>query len=253
MWPTSGGERTLTGSEAVLVANAIETMIDLMLDYTEVDDESDEETLTAALHTGISVYDGLSIGQRVAMLYQAAKHLLTPLALPATELSAVVDATIAAIYCEVRDRIEIEVDFFSGHDDPIVSPNGEGTSPVQWRRWVLNACRETIGPGEWDENLSDTALAQLPLDQWEDWIDYLVSSILWDRDFEFADSFLDANPDSARIRRHALGIEDDYFVSPAPDPTPAQLTRLIAQTRQLVLPFSIFSSGDGRPANDPPF
>lgn len=252
MWPTSGGERTLTGNEAVLVANAIETMIDLMLDYMEVDDEADEESLSAALHTGISVYDSLSIGQRVAVLHQAAQHLLTPLPLPATELSAVVDATIAAIYCEVRDRIEIEVDFFSGQDDPIVSPNGEGTSPVQWRRWVFDAYRETIGPDEWDENLSDAALARLPLELWEEWVDGLVSAILWDRDFEFADSFLDANPDSARVRRRALGIEDDYFVSPAPDPTPTQLTRLIAQTRQLVRPFSIFSSGDRRPAGDNP-
>lgn len=252
MWPTSGGERTLTGSEAVLVANAIETMLDLMLDYLEWDDVSGEEPISAALHTGISVYDALSIGQRVAVLHQAARHLLTPLPLPIENLSAVVDATIAAIYCEVRDRIEIEVDFFSGQDEPVISPNGEGTSPVQWRRWVLDTCRETLGPGEWDESLSDTAIARLPLKRWEEWIDGLVSAILWDRDFEFADSFLDANPDSARIRRRALGIEDDYFVSPAPDPTPAQLTRLIAQTRQLVRPFSVFSDGDRRPAGDNP-
>jgi hypothetical protein len=33
MWPTSGGDRTLTGTEAVLIANAIDTMLDLIIDY----------------------------------------------------------------------------------------------------------------------------------------------------------------------------------------------------------------------------
>ena len=70
--------------------------------------------------------------------------------------------------------------------------------------------------------------------QWESLIDSLAEAILWDRDFEMADSFLDVDPGVSRQRRRLLGIEDDYFASVAPDPRPDEILNLVAKTRDIV-------------------
>lgn len=71
-------------------------------------------------------------------------------------------------------------------------------------------------------------------DRWALWIEYLADAILWDRDFELAEDFLDADPRVSRRRRQLLGIRDDYFTRVPPDPKPSELTALISDTRALV-------------------
>jgi hypothetical protein len=247
MWPTSGGDRTLTGTEAVLIANAIDTMLDLIIDYMGLDDQSDEETSAAALHTGISVYDSLRIGQRVAVLNLVAQHLLTPSIFHQDSITAAFDGAIAAIYSEIRDRVEIEIDIMSAHDPTELGSYPDLPSSSRWRRWVLQSCHETLGRGDWNKIHSDEDMAWVKLQVWEDWIDQLSMAILWDRDFEYAETFLDADPDAARARRRAMGIDEDYFVSPPPDPTPSQVETLLARTRNLVRSFCV---GDSHPADD---
>jgi hypothetical protein len=104
-----------------------------------------------------------------------------------------------------------------------------------------------LGRGDWNKIHSDEDIAWVKLQVWEDWIDQLSMAILWDRDFEYAETFLDADPDAARARRRAMGIDDDYFVSPPPDPTPSQVETLLARTRNLVRSFCV---GDSHPADD---
>ena len=257
MWPTSRGDRTLGGSEAALIASAIAAMLDLIVDQIHDDCGDDDEaaddtgSLHAALHTGVSVYDSLNLGQRLAILHRTTLHLLTPAEVPDRQIAAVDEATIAVIFNEIRDWVEMESDCLSA-DDP--QPTSEDRYLMtRWRCSVLAACQEVLGPGDWDAFAEEARLTAVPLDQWEEWIDYLASAILWDRDFEFVDSFLDADPDSARIRRQALGIDDDYFVCPAPDPNPAQIDQLVADIRNTLLPFGVFSGGDPQPTGDEPF
>lgn len=265
MWPTSSGDRTLLGSEAVLVANAIHTMVDLLVDFMGIqveEDDVDECRVSPVLNTGISVYDSLAFGQRIAMLHRAARHLLTTDAFAGRLIAAVDDATIAAIYCEIRDRVEMEIDFATdleeddepfdpqydrpysrrenAEPDAIIRDPAASNTSILWRRWVVDACCELLGDGPWHDCQSDLAIIAIPIIDWEDWIDLLASEVLWDRDFEFADSFLDAEPKAARSRRQVLGIEEDYFVQPAPDPTPAQVERMIAETIQWVRPYSVW-------------
>ena len=254
MWPTSEGDRTLQGSEAVLLATAIDTLLGPLVDYLGGDDETDQAGGAAVLQTGVAVFDTLPITQRIAALHHAAEHLLSDTPLPGESLSAADDATVAAIYSEVRDQVEIEIDLCNdplgeipsgSRTDASVSPTAttavsdpwpaEIPALMNWRRLVYRACCEVLGDdGPWAEIGSLAELAKLEIGEWELWIDCLASAILWDRDFEFAESFLDADPDAARRRRAALGITDDYFVRPAPDPSPREIGRLIKQTRRLV-------------------
>ncbi len=269
MWPTSEGDRTLQGSEAVLLAAAIDTLLGPLVDYLDHDDHSDQESVAAVLQTGVAVFDALPIAQRIAALHHAAEHLLSDAPFPGELLSAADDATVAAIYSEVRDQVEIEIDlskdpfddeFFAGMAAPPAGPSITGqtrTDPplMSWRQLVHRACCEVLDDeGPWTEVSTAEELAELEIDEWELWIDCLASAILWDRDFEFADTFLDADPDAARRRRAALGISDDYFVRPAPDPSPREIGRLIKQTRRLVRSVQANAGRQPRPLDEePPF
>jgi hypothetical protein len=84
------------------------------------------------------------------------------------------------------------------------------------------------------------------------WVDCLASAILWDRDFEFAETFLDADPEAARQRRKTLGIVDDYFVMPAPDPSIDKIDQLVSNTRDLVRSFYSDDESQTMPPIDDP-
>lgn len=260
MWPTSDGNRTLRGAEAILLASTIDVMIDQLSDYIDCDDEAHPQVNAAICQTGISVFDSLTISQRIAVLHHAALQLLTDAPFPHDCLSAIDDATIAAIYAEVRDQIEIEIDFYR-YDFLDVDRDANSTgadrgelvtsaADVQWRRLIHNACLEVLDEdGSWCDVVTNAELARVELSEWEVWVDCLASAILWDRDFEFAETFLDADPEAARQRRKTLGITDDYFVMPAPDPSADKIDQLVSKTRDLVR--SIYLDDESQSIDDP--
>ena len=90
MWHTSRGDRTLRGEEALLVQTSIETMVDALLVRIDEDAGADCES-------GVAVYDAFSASQRIGLLHDVAKYLLTDTetTLP---LSAPLEATIAAVW-----------------------------------------------------------------------------------------------------------------------------------------------------------
>ena len=69
---------------------------------------------------------------------------------------------------------------------------------------------------------------------WNTLIEHLTDAVLWDRDFEMADSFLDIDPSVSQRRRRMLGIDDDYFTRVAPDPRPDEVWNLVSRTRDIV-------------------
>jgi hypothetical protein len=227
MWHTSRGDRTLRGEEAALVSNAIDCMIDALM--VHIDD--DLEDSAAVCESGIAAYDVFSPSQRIGLLHDVAKHLLTETetALP---LSAPLDATVAAIFIDIRDQVAIEIDFLSAQDDADEAPT--------WRQMVLAAYVAIFSPIEGDNRVWDAVCGELPDDscedirQWENLVDPLADAILWDRDFEMAESFLDVDPGVSHQRRRLLGINEDYFTSVAPDPRPEEVFRLISRTRDIV-------------------
>jgi len=173
-------------------------------------------------------------------LHHVSTHLLTDL-LPLTEeTSAVDDATIAAIFSEIQDQLTIEIDLHS-EDDSAVEFDEPFRGPASldaahWRSHVLAAFVQlNAGSDGVDDYQAPKSVTETSLDAWEDLIDALASAILWDRDFELVDGFMDEDPVSASQRKKLLGIHDNYFIEPPLDPTTSETRVLLAQARSLAL------------------
>ncbi len=250
MWHTSQGDRTLRGAEATLVGIAIETMIDALMIH--IGDE-DEDAFVAECHSGIAVYDSLSACQRIGLLHDVARHMLavTEAGLP---LSAATEATVAAVFVEIRDQVAIEIDLYCddlGAGDSVDSDSGTASDGDEWtwRGLVLAAHGEVsqrlddeepgLDSGTRSEELDSEAI-EIPdetsgeISEWAYLIERLTSAVLWDRDFEMAESFLDVDPRVSQQRRRLLGIDQDYFTRVAPDPRPEEVSRIVSKTRDII-------------------
>lgn len=243
MWPTSSGTRTLHGAEAALIAAGIVVMLDslderLSDEDDDRDDEDDQHSPTADMQLGIAVFDSLTIPQRVAMLHHVSTHLLTDLVPVTEETSAVDDATIAAIFSEIQDQVTIEIDLHLDDDSDIEFEEYfrgvESCDAASWRSLVLAAFMQlNDGSDGVDDYQPPESATHTSIDAWEDLIDALASAILWDRDFELVDGFMDEDPVSASHRKKLLGIHDNYFIEPPLDPTASETRVLLAQARSL--------------------
>ena len=229
MWHTSRGDRTLCGEESALVRRAIDSMIDALMIH--IDD--DIEDTAAVCESGIAVYDAFLPSQRVGLLHDVAMYLLTDTE-SAPAPAAALDATVAAIFVDVRDQVAIEIDFLSAEADD------DRWREPSWRQLVLSAFKAVFRPPHGDSEVWEAMCDQLPdescveIHQWEHLVNSLSDAILWDRDFEMAESFLDVDPGVSQQRRRLLGINEDYFTRVAPDPRPEDVFRLISRTRDIV-------------------
>lgn len=230
MWHTSLGDRTLCGDEAALVRMSIESMIDALLIHVDEEIENEETGADARIdcESGIPIYDALTISQRIAVLHDVAKYLLTDTE-KVLSLSAELEASVAAIFIEIRDQVAIEIDF----------PSINRQQNPNWRALVRAAYDSVFADditGLHDEEINEDLPSPNDRDirRWEYLIEALSDAILWDRDFEMADSFLDDDPGVSLTRRRLLGIDDEYFTSIAPDPRPDEVYRLISRTREIV-------------------
>jgi hypothetical protein len=216
MWRTSAGERTLAGAEAALLRESIADMADSLHD--------EAEGLADEWPCGVKLFDELSWQQRLALLERVAKALLEP-EVPAPELSTVNEATVGAIFALLRRNIVIELD---EANDPHVSTEFD---VYYWRR-LIAACQEP--PGSDDDFHLEVESADL--DAWETLIECLGDQILWNADWDMPELFLDAEPATSRARRKRLGIERNYFITPAPDPRDKEVPTLFANLHQLLGP-----------------
>ena len=226
MWHSSTGDRTLQGCEAIQVAAAIETMIDAL--FVHIDEDSHEqEASIPECESGIAVYDRLSACQRIGLLHELATYLLTS-SEPPLGFSAMTDAGVAALFVEIRDQIAIEI----GLSDTLPPEDH-----FRWREMVCDALDESnqkcIAVGVEDLVAPPPRDCQ-EIDEWETVVDVLANDILWDRDFEMADEFMDEDPTVSDHRRKLMGIERDYFTHVAPDPMPDQAFGLVCETRKIL-------------------
>ncbi|QDT08139.1 hypothetical protein [Planctomycetes bacterium K23_9] len=243
MWHTSKGDRTLVGAEAEVAAHAVDTMVDALTNFIDDDGTNDDwDNISVFCESGVALYDELPPTRRIALLREVASHLLSDTS-SLMPLSAYAEAAVAAIYVEVRDQVAIEIDLFpAGFEAEDRSDDPEEN--VTWRELVLSAyaavhSQDADGGATFAKNVSEPLLDLpdpfcLAIERWEPVIDSLADAVLWDRDFEMAGDFLDAEPRVSQQRRRLLGIDDDYFASIAPDPIGTEVFRLISETRSIV-------------------
>ena len=164
--------------------------------------------------------------QQLAVLDLLAINLLQETS-ETLELSGVNEAAVAAVYQNIVQQIELEIELHA------VSPT---EFRCRWRQAALDAFREN----EDDEVLSQETLSQdaehtsafdiepdcLEVDRWRWLVDVLADRVLWDRDFEMVNEMIDAPPERAAAMRAALGINPGYYTAIAPDPTDHQVDAL---------------------------
>jgi hypothetical protein len=218
MWRTQEGERVLRGAEWGLLQAGLDALWDLI--EAEADDPG-------AADTGIGAFDALRPPQKLALLALVGKALRDE-AEPAPELTAHTEAAVAAVYRLIADRIEAEI------DRALDAGPGTGRELVGYRAAALAAYHQALGP---DEATSGRLVADVrceDLDAWESLVDLLANRILWDDDDYLMDGlFLDCTPEAARRLKEELGIDEDYYTAPAPDPTEAQVGEIRRTLREV--------------------
>jgi hypothetical protein len=221
VWRTSRGERVLQGAEAALLRESIAFMVAAI----------EEEAYGHADHWsfGVPVFDRLSCQQQLAMLADVGEALFRE-DVPAPELSAVNEGTIGAMFANICQCIEFEID-----DEWL----RDGKS---MRQLVLEAITEVDKkpPPAFDKppdaELSDPLpdAACVDTDEWDLLVEVLESFILWDADWLDEDLYVDADPETNRFRKHKMGIAEGYYTAVAPDPTENELADVRRRLRVLV-------------------
>ena len=204
MWHTSEGDRVLEGAEAALFKAGVISIVEQIKD----------EANYSGFGYSIGLFNELTWSQRLAVIQTVTTSLLNSNE-SAPRLSAVNEAAIAAVFEHISYQIDVEID-----DEPA----GNG-----WRQLLLDACNEAFGVINFDadeannenqEEESQTIPSSASCerrDLWHPLVQSLADRILWDRDFEMMDEFLDEPPEKAAVLRQIMGIDDEYFATAAED------------------------------------
>ena len=131
------------------------------------------------------------------------------------------------IFENVRQCIEFEID----SDD---SEAGEETHWKEWRRLVLAALAD-------DNTERATSPEDRPpeadcsdMDEWSMLIEIIGGRVLWDDDWLDEDLHMDVSPETSRLRKEHLCIDDNYYTAIAPDPTEAELIEIRRRLKRLL-------------------
>lgn len=179
MWNASDGTDTLHGASASLVRMTLGVMAEALLGRR-----------SEPLAVGIRRFDALAASQQAAVLADVGEALVRE-DVPAPELSAVNEATVAAIFKFMESRVRDEVE--------------RSPSSTRWRRSILDAARQF-------EDLSGPSEEPLPEEtdmcfaNWEELVEVLSLGILWDNDWDHS-PFEDYPPDAAEEYCKLMGVD----------------------------------------------
>ena len=202
MWHTSEGDRILEGAEAALFKAGVTSLVE------QIKDEANYESY----HYSIELFASLTWSQRLAVIETLATHLLTETQC-VPRLTAVNEAAIGSVFEHISFMIDMEI----------------MNTPIQntWRLLLLNAAHEAYGELTCDDDPDATNAAEnlgIPesadcrkRDLWHALVHSTSDRILWDRDFEMMDEFLDEPPEKSALLRQIMGIDDEYFSTAAED------------------------------------
>lgn len=207
MWPTTNGLRCLARDEAELVRGAIGMMLDqLVAEGREGDPQCDY---------GIEWFDQWDWQQRIWLLEHLTLALLTDLDPPSP--AAIWEATIDAIFQEVYQLVELEIERGAG----MAEPNS-------WRRYVVEAFIEQHG------RQPEITFSETDIDSWQVIITQLADAILGVRLYQQAESFRDGEIEQTQKFLRQKGLPDDFLEQIPPLRTVDQTQRSIDQIQALL-------------------
>lgn len=210
MWRTPKGERTLRGAEAQLIRSLIGHVVD---EQEQCEDEP--------WRYGVSLFDDLLLPQKLVLLASVGEALLRD-DIPCPPLNAMNEATLGVLVKALQQALDFETDMDGERSDAY---------RTYWRELTLGAVRELDGD---DAELPDPSPSEM--DDWAIMVDVLDSFLLWDDDWERPESVMDADPETARLIKTCLTIDDDYYLAIAPDPTDAEVAAARATLRRIAPP-----------------
>lgn len=139
--------------------------------------------------------------------------------IPCPPLNAVNEATLGVLMKALLQALDFEIDTAQERSDAY---------RTYWRELTLAAIRELDGD---DGDLPDPSSCEQA--DWNILVEVLDSFLLWDDDWERPEVVMDADPETARLIKACLTIDDDYYVAIAPDPTDAEVAAARARLRQI--------------------
>lgn len=216
-WHTELGDRCLTGPEARLVREIVDYMHDVIGSMLDVTLDDDDEIV----EYGVPEFDKLSSPQKIALLEQVLRQMLTAAEAPPA-LTVINESAIAAIYKAIEETVLSEIEMESDLNEP------GALDPHYWRKLLLDVARADVRDST---KLPDAACRDE--DEWESILESIRMRVLWDDDYMDAEAMLDATPQSARRHRRKFGIDNDYYIAVAPDPSESELPAIRERLRTL--------------------
>ena len=206
-WPTTTGTRNLIGAEGNLVRGAIGMMLDALV--AEAHDDADR------LECGVQWFDQWDVGQRIWLLECVTYALLDSHTIESP--AAMFDATVDAIFFEIIDLIEMEID-----QESITA-----TTPT-WRQSVSEAFACQRGkPPNVDVDSGD-------LNQWQSLVTQIADPILGVRLYQRAESFRDGDYQQTRTFLRDRGLPEDYLAKIPPLQTVEETQASIDRIQSIV-------------------
>ena len=192
MWRMRDGDRVLTEVEWEVFA----TGLDMLRSQVEADISAGSDDTD----TGVRAFDRLTAEQKLGLLAAVARAVRDP-DIPIPRHTAANEGAIMAIVNSFEGMLQAEIEL-----------NEKGRTDL--RRCLLAACAGA-------DDLPAARSANWA--EWEFLCECFADRLLWDRDFELGDVFLDLPSNVARSRLHEAGIDPDYFLDIPAEPGEAGL------------------------------
>jgi len=160
---------------------------------------------------GIKCFDTLTFGQKIYVLATIGNGLFKKEVKP-VELTAVLESGIGAVFKHLYNKIIIEID---------VPELGSA-----WRELLVAARKEMQG-----EEIPDTTCEDFGI--WDFEVDELANDILWDRDYEDGDIYMDHPPEKTQWLKYMVMISDNYYTAIADDLSDKEAQMKIKELRKL--------------------
>ena len=210
MWNTTYGERTLVWAERRLVA----------MESWALTDAISEAAYDGGASFGILLFDRLTWQQQMFMVGQVLSALVEP-TIPAPPNTALLDATVAAIYAQMVNSVQLEIDMAEPDED---DPNNPYSQEIGFyvRQHILDALTEPMDTDEPMEEPFEDHRLSVECDEIEEWelvIETLRGRVLADEDWQMEAIAIDLAPPTSQHLKQLMGIKGDYFIDIPPDVT----------------------------------